>query len=368
VWRIAIAYVVTAWVLLQLASIVLPGFGAPGWVLKALIVVFVILFPIALIMAWALEITPEGVRRTVPASAADARVVQDTRAIGRKLNTGIIVALVIAVLLLLGNQFFWHKRLRNVAPSARPAMASSPAAPAARAPETAPAIPTRSIAVLPFENLSGDKDNAYFAGGIQDLVLTKLADIGSLKVISRTSTEKYKSRPDNLKQVAAELGVATILEGSVQKQGDQVLINVQLIDAKTDSHIWAKAYTKTLTNVFGVEGEVAEAIATSLNAKLTPVQSKDLAAAPTTNRAAYDAFLRAEYLANRGSIDYGTGAGLSDLKAAIPLYREAVQADPGFALAWARLSYSESQLAWEGGAARTSGSSTRKRVPTPNRH
>src|SRR6185312_3012058 len=134
------------------------------------------------------------------------------------------------------------------------------------------AIPAKSIAVLPFENLSSDKDNAYFADGMQDLILTKLADIGELKVISRTSTMKYASHPDDLKTIAQQLGVATILEGSVQKAGNQVLINVQLIDAKTDEHIWADSYTRTLDNVFGVEGEVAGQIATALKAKLSPAE------------------------------------------------------------------------------------------------
>jgi TolB-like protein/predicted TPR repeat methyltransferase len=251
--------------------------------------------------------------------------------------------LVLAVAFL-GWRLYTVRQLHGAAPvSAATATAPAPGTPAQ-------SVPAKSIAVLPFENLSGDKDNQYFVDGMQDLILTKLADINDLKVISRTSTEKYKSRPENLKQVAAELGVATILEGSVQKQGNQVLINVQLIDTRSDSHIWAKAYTKTLTDVFGVEGEVAEAIAASLDAKLSPAQTADLAAAPTTNRAAYDAFLRAEYLANRSGTDYQSG-DLSGFKAAIPLYRQAVQADPAFALAWARLSHVESELAWLGSSA-----------------
>ncbi|MGH8123087.1 MAG: protein kinase domain-containing protein, partial [Rudaea sp.] len=208
-----------------------------------------------------------------------------------------------------------------------------------------PAVSGKSIAVLPFENLSKDKDNDYFVAGMQDLILTKLADIGDIKVISRTSTEKYKSHPDNLKTIAEQLGVANILEGSVQKAANQVLINVQLINARTDEHVWAQAYTRTLDNIFGVDGEVAEQIATALKAKLSPAETANLAAVPTQNRPAYDLFLRAEYQSNKGLVNYDTASW----KAAIPLYQQAVGQDPNFALALARLSYNESQLAWFGG-------------------
>ncbi len=330
VWRIVVAYVVTAWLLLQLASIVLPAFGTPGWVLKALIVVLVILFPIALILAWAFEITPEGVRRTVPLDSDQARDAGVTRAIGRKLNTGIIVALVLAVALLLVNTRVWHKGMGSVRVAT-----DAPAS-------TATAIRVKSVAVLPFENLSADEKNAYFASGIQNLILTRLADIGDLKVISRTSTMQYQSHPANLRQVAEELGVATILEGSVQKAGNQVLVSVQLVDAATDTHIWAETYRRTLDDIFTVEGEVAGNIATALHAELSPRQAAGLAKAPTTDKAAYDAFLRAEYHVDRNDVTLG----YADLKTAIKLYRQAVTEDPAFALAFARLSMAESLLAF----------------------
>lgn len=205
--------------------------------------------------------------------------------------------------------------------------------------------PRASVAVLPFENLSREKNNEYFVAGVQDLILTKLADIDGLKVVSRTSTRNYPNHPDDLETVARQLGVATILEGSVQKAGNQVLINVQLVDASSDSHIWAGAFTRTLDNVFGVEGEVAEQVAAALQAKLSPAESASLAAMPTRNEAAYDLFLRAEYLFSKGAIDID----FESLKAAIPLYRQAVKHDPNFALAWARLSFNESLLAWFGG-------------------
>jgi serine/threonine-protein kinase len=215
---------------------------------------------------------------------------------------------------------------------------------AAQSPSTsvAAAIPAKSIAVLPFENLSEDKDNAYFADGIQDLILTKLAGIGDLKVISRTSTEKYASRPDNLKAVARQLGVATILEGSVQKVGDQVLIDVQLIDAGGDSHLWAQAYSRKLDNIFGVEGEVAQKVADALKARLTPAETARVAEAPTRNAAAFDAFLQAEELAQKAAASQSEVTYL----AADADYLQAIALDPGFALAYARLVFNQLDRHW----------------------
>ncbi len=179
--------------------------------------------------------------------------------------------------------------------------------------------------------MSADSNNVYFANGMQDMILTKLADIGDLKVISRTSTERYKSHPGDLKTIAAQLGVATILEGSVQKAGNQVLINVQLINAQSDNHIWAESYTRTLNNIFGVEGEVAEKIASALNAKLSPTESKAVTRVPTHNPAAYDAYLRGLSIETNTSL-------LGNFQKADSAYRRAVQLDPNFALAWAHLS------------------------------
>ena len=158
--------------------------------------------------------------------------------------------------------------------------------------------------MLPFENLSSDKNNAYFADGMQDLILTKLAGIGDLAVISRTSTLKYGSHPENLQTVGKQLGVATILEGSVQKVGDQVLVNVQLIDARNDHHIWADSYTRTLKNVFSVEGEVAQKIADTLKAKLSPAEAQRLATTLSGNTAANDLYLQGEYFAHRGDLNW----------------------------------------------------------------
>jgi TolB-like protein len=157
------------------------------------------------------------------------------------------------------------------------------------------ALPYKSIAVLPFENLSRDPDNAYFADGTQNEILTKLAGIGDLKVISRTSSAKYKSKPTNLKTVARELGVATVLEGSVQKAGEKVRVNVQLLDARSDTHLWAKSYDRDLKDIFAVQSDVSQEIAETMRAKLSPSQSNALSTAPTHDTEAYDLFLKGEY-------------------------------------------------------------------------
>jgi TolB-like protein/Tfp pilus assembly protein PilF len=199
---------------------------------------------------------------------------------------------------------------------------------------TGSAIPEKSIAVLPFENLSDDKSNAYFVGGIQDEILTRLSKIADLKVISRTSTQKYTSAPDNLREIGQQLGVANLLEGSVQKAGNAVHINVQLIKAATDDHLWAESYDRKLDDIFGVEKEVAQNIAAALKAKLTSAEEQVLAQRPTDNPAAYEAYLRGKALLWEGNEDA--------VRAAIQSYEEAVRLDPQFALAWAGLSSARS--------------------------
>jgi TolB-like protein/Tfp pilus assembly protein PilF/class 3 adenylate cyclase len=201
-------------------------------------------------------------------------------------------------------------------------------------------ISEKSIAVLPFQNLSDDKSNAYFTDGIQDEILTRLSKIAALKVISRTSTQKYNSAPENLREVGQQLGVANFLEGSVQKVANAVHVNVQLIRAATDEHLWAESYNRKLDDVFGVEGEVASAIADQLNAKLSGAEQKAVAEKPTQNAAAYDAYLRAVAIDNAVTLDI--------TKRVAPLYAEAVRLDPQFALAWARLAVARSQLYFNG--------------------
>jgi len=198
----------------------------------------------------------------------------------------------------------------------------------------------KSIAVLPFQNLSDDKSNAYFTDGIQDEILTRLSKIAELKVISRTSTQKYKSAPENLREIGQQLGVAHFLEGSVQKVANAVHVNVQLIRAATAEHLWAESYNRKLDDVFGVEGEVANAIAEQLNAKLSGAEQKAVAEKPTQNAAAYDVYLRAVAIDNAITLD--------TTKQVADLYAEAVRLDPQFALAWARLAVARSQLYFNG--------------------
>src|SRR6476661_8230609 len=246
VYRVAVAYAVVAWLLVQIATQVFPFFEIPNWAVRLVVVLLLLGFPVTLILAWAFEITPEGIKRSDDVTPNES--IASRR--GRKLIAFTAVAAVIAAGLF---AFQWMK-------------SHSPSSLEGGAPAT-PAIPEKSIAVLPFENLSSDKENAYFAVGIQDEILTRLAKIGALKVISRSSTQQYQTKPGNLRDVARQLGVAHLLEGSVQKVGPLVHVNVQLIKAATDEHLWAESYDRTLDNIFGVEGEIAQMVAEALHAK-----------------------------------------------------------------------------------------------------
>ena len=209
---------------------------------------------------------------------------------------------------------------------------------------------TTGIAVLPFENLSHDPDNAYFANGIQEEILTRLASIADLKVISRTSTQRYQNKPRNLSQIAKQLGVANILEGSVQKAADQVRVNVQLINAQTDSHLWADTYDRKLTDIFGVESEIAKRIAESLHARLTGREEQALAAKLTNNPEAYDAYLRGLAFEARSGTGTRSSYSLALAEKAVGFFERAVQLDPKFAIAWARLSRADAFLYFNGEA------------------
>ncbi|MGH8274798.1 MAG: winged helix-turn-helix domain-containing tetratricopeptide repeat protein, partial [Gammaproteobacteria bacterium] len=202
------------------------------------------------------------------------------------------------------------------------------------------------IAVLPFANLSADKTNAYLTEGIQDTILTRLAGIGGFRVISRTSTESYTSRPGNLKRVTQQLGATTVLEGSVQKAGDRVQVNVQLIDARTDTHIWAETYSRTLEDVFEVEGNVATQVAAALEAKLLPAEAARLTQPLTRDPQAYLLFLKANHYANQTSDRANVKDPTAAVTRAIALYRQAIARDPHFALAYAHLSLLESYAYW----------------------
>ena len=297
-----LAYVAAAFALLQGIDIVAQRFGWPEQTMRFVIIGLSVGFFVTLVLAWY-----HGER--------GAQRVNGTE------------LLIIALLLAVGGGFLWHfgRASNERAPTSAGAPNETRAPPALIA-----TISEKSIAVLPFENLSSDKENAYFADGIQDEILTRLSKIADLKVISRTSTLKYKSAPENLREVGSQLGVAHLLEGSVQKAGDQVHITVQLINAATDAHLWAESYDRELKNIFSVEGEVAGAIAEALKAKLTGSEKKAIAEKPTQNAAAYEAYLRGLALEHN---EYSYSAS----QQAADDYAEAVRLDPTFARAWARL-------------------------------
>src|SRR4051794_25248548 len=255
--RMAGLYLVGAWLLVQVAGTVLPMFGAPEWLPRTIVVLLAIGFVPVLIFSWAFELTPQGLRRDAEVAPEESIAPRTGRRMDR---------MIIAVLLLALGYFAFDKFVltRRAIPPPIPILAS-----VALPVPVATAISEKSIAVLPFENLSSDKENAYFAEGIQDEILTRLAKIGALKVISRTSTSHLASSPQNLPEIARQLGVANILEGSVQKVANAVHVNVQLIRAGTDDHLWAESYNRQLDDIFAVEAEVAQSIASALNAKLT---------------------------------------------------------------------------------------------------
>ena len=311
VYRAAIAYGVVAWFLTQLTTQVFPFFEIPNSAVRFVVIALAIGFPIAMLLSWLYELTPEGIVRTEDLHPAQVRSVQ--RATGRILDFIIIgVLLLVIAMMIVGRRPFYR--------------------------QPGESISQKSIAVLPFENLSRDPDNAYFAEGIQEEILTRLAGIADLKVISRSSTQQYQSKPRNLREIAKQLGVATILEGSVQKAADQVRVNVQLVNAQTVSHLWADTYDRKLNDIFSVESEIAKGIAESLQAKLTSREEQALAVKPTNNPEAYDTYLRG--LAFEGRSLYSPET-LREFKG---FYERAVQLDPNFALAWARLSRADAFL------------------------
>jgi TolB-like protein/Flp pilus assembly protein TadD len=309
VYKVAVAYAVVAWLLIQAASILFPTFEAPGWVMKIFVIAVAAGFPIALVMAWAFELTPQGVKRT-----EDVTETPFKRPGGRAWIYIILVAGLLSIgLFFLGR----YSAGRTARTEDRDRTTASPT--------------EKSVAVLPFDNLSEDKANAYFVDGMQDEVITRLAKIAELRVISRTSTQRYKTRSTNLAEIARELGVSHLVEGTVQRVGDRVRINIQLIRAANEGHVWAEIYDRSLTDIFAVQSELATAIAHSLQAKLTGTEVKAVAAKPTDSLAAYDAYLRGIDLSSR------PGQNPVDERKGMEAFEEAVRLDPQFADAWARL-------------------------------
>jgi TolB-like protein len=324
VYKVAVAYAVVAWLLIQIVTQVFPFFEIPNWAVRLVVLLLILGFPIALVLSWAFEITPEGIKRESEIEPGQSiRHHTGRKIVGLTIVLGIVAAGLLVFQLI-------HKTASLRMEGGAPATPNDSSAARTSLAGARPSIPDKSIAVLPFENLSEEKANAFFASGIQDEILTRLSKVAALKVISRTSTQKYKSAPANLREIGQQLGVANLLEGSVQKAGNAVHINVQLIKAATDAHIWAESYDRELQNIFGVEGEVATKIADAMDAKLTGAEEKAIAVRPTNNVDAYNAYLRGRAIeATRYDLPGEAEVGAD--------FQEAVQLDPSFALAWADL-------------------------------
>jgi TolB-like protein/Flp pilus assembly protein TadD len=303
VYRVAAAYIIAAGFIIQIGSAVFPAWELPNWTFRLVVVLLLIGFPIALILAWAYDVTPQGIRATPTPSTP-----------GSHRRRNVIMLIGIGVIISAAAGFFLLPRV-----SARKI--------------------DKSIAVLPFQNLSDEKDNAYFADGIQDDILTNLSKIGDLKVISRMSVMSYRGDGvRNAREIGKALGVATLLEGSVRRIGNRVRVSVQLINADDDEHIWAEDYDRDLTDVFAIQTDLAQKIASSLQAKLSPNEKERLDRQPTQNSDAYLLFIQAHDYANR--LEHF----LDDSLKAEQLFEQAIKLDPKFAAAFAGLSMVESSI------------------------
>ena len=305
VYRVAIAYVVAGWALAQGLAQVLPVFDISNSVIRVVIALLLFGFPVALVLAWVFDITPAGIRRTSSAAIQIAPTTHRRRNLFMLAAAGVIISAGVGFFVLP------HAVARKV---------------------------DKSIAVLPFENLSDEKENAYFADGVQDDILTNLSKIGDLKVISRTSVMPYRGAKQGVREIGKALGVGTILEGSVRRAGNRVRVNVQLIDATTDEHIWASDYDRDLTDVFAIQTDLAQKIANELQAKLSPTEKAQIESKPTQNSEAYLAYVRAHDLQSSSYED------LAKLKQGEETYERAITLDPNFALAFARYSQLESWI------------------------
>jgi len=324
VYKVAVAYIVAGWALSQGIAQVFPVFDIPNWIIRLIVLLIILGLPIALVLAWTFELTPQGIKRTETADGMPE--------IARQKKHTWIYVVAIAGLFSIGLFFLGRYSAKNATPRQDASPARTEAA----------TVSQKSIAVLPFDNLSRDPDNAYFCEGVQDEILTRLAKVADLKVISRTSTQHFKSTPENLPQIAKQLGVAHILEGSVQKASDQVRVNVQLINALNDAHLWADTYDRKLTDIFAVESEIAKNIAETLQAKITGSEKNSIAKAPTANPEAYELYLKGRFFWNKRS-------GV-DLRKAIEFFNQAIAKDPSYALAYAGMADSYLLLPNYGGA------------------
>ena len=305
VYRVAIAYIVASWALAQGLAQVLPVFEIPNSVIRVVIALLLTGFPVALVLAWVFDLTPSGIRRTSAVATPSVPGAHRRRNLFMLAAAGVLISAAVGFFVL---------------------------------PRAAARKIDKSIAVLPFENLSDEKENAYFADGVQDDILTNLSKIGDLKVISRTSVMGYRGKAQNLREIGKTLGVSNILEGSVRRAGNKVRVNVQLIDATNDQHIWAEDYDGDLSDVFKIQTDLATKIATALQAKLSPAEKEHMERKPTENSEAYLAFVRAHSIQSSAYEDFAR------LKEGEQMYERAISLDPQFALAYARYSQLESWI------------------------
>jgi TolB-like protein/Tfp pilus assembly protein PilF len=327
VYRVAVTYAVVSWVLIQIATQVFPFFDIPTWAVRVVVLLLILGFPVALILAWAFELTPEGIKRT-----EDVPLHESIRHhTGRKLLAFAAVAAAVAVALFLVQ--FARRSWTPAKPDSTPAL------------EVTQAMPEKSIAVLPFNNLSGDQENAFFTDGIQDEILTNLAKVADLKVISRTSVMLYKAgAARNVREIGRRLGVTYLLEGSVQRTQDRVRVTAQLIDARNDGQQWAEHYDRVLADIFAIQTEIAQAITRQLELKLSP--REQAAIEPSTrDSGAFDLYLRSrELIKNFHDADDWK----ETLLQAVRLLDEAIARDPNFALAYCWRSRAHDNIYWNG--------------------
>src|SRR5438876_395235 len=319
-------YLVGAWLLTQVASTLLPAFDAPSWALRGLIITLALGFIPAVIFSWVFDLTPQGLRREEDV-APERSITPQT---GRRMDRTIIVALVLAL-----GYFAFDKFV--LTPRREAALVAS-----ALPNESRSAINAKSIAVLPFENRSRDPDNAFFTDGVQDEILTDLSQIADLKVISRTSVMQYKSgTPRNLRKIGEELGVAHVVEGSVQRAANKVRVNAQLIDARNDAHLWAQTYDRDLADVFAIQSEVAKTIADQLEARLSPAEKSAIEQRPTTDVGAFELYSRAKNLILNTAF---SAAAAQNLYTGIDLLNQALARDPSFFAAYCQLAFASDSL------------------------
>ena len=330
VYKTAVAYAVFAWLVIQVATQVFPFFEIPNWAVRLVVLLLLIGLPVALVFAWAFEITPEGLKRTEEVPPGESI----THRTGRKLTAAIAVIVALVAMLFLIQQL--RPRTAAVRPGANDA---------SRASALPVAIPEKSIAVLPFENRSNDKQNAYFADGVQDDILTELSRIADLKVVSRTSVMQYKSGTRNLREIGQQLGVAHVLEGSVQREKNRVRVMAQLINIRSDAPLWAEHYDRDIADVFAIQSEIAENIVGQLRVKLSAGERAAIKQPPTTDLEAFDLFSRARGLYADTSNQIQAGKKLPEARR---LLDQAVKRDPSFLAAWLLLARVHGDTYWQG--------------------